>query len=360
MPIITTLLIRMKLIRFIFGFCLIPALLCGCRKEKTAPEGPKPIAFSAGVSTQTKALKPDDPSILLTVGAKASIFCTRVEDPESRQIINNRVLQCDEVPDPSTPGNPLSSVWNYNPVEYWEDSGDYYFTGVFPYSGDNISIDNAYYLNVRYLAGSNTDLMVARAYRDASDNTDPVPLEFKHTTSAVRILFGKASDSPSDNYALTDFQLESLNASGTFKVLTRLNTAGIAKNPISPSNWTSGSPATLATWSAESDGDRISIPHPADSDDPDGYVQMGWYYMIPQTLNAETAIRFSIVYNSEEPVETVLNISDRDGIPGEDSWIPNCVYNYYITLSHSGLNLTVKTTRWDEVQVNTDDINFEG
>ena len=308
----------------------------------------------------TKALKPDDPSILLTAGNQASIFCTRVVDPESKQVINNRILQCDAVPDPSTPANPLSSVWNYNPVEYWEDSGDYYFTGVFPYSGDNITIDNTYYLNVRYLAGSNTDLMVARAYRDASINTDPVPLEFKHTTSAVRILFGKASDSPSDNYALSGFQLESLNASGTFKVLTRLNTAGIAANPISPSNWTSGAPATLAAWSAESVGDRISIPHPTDSDDPDGYVQMGWYYMIPQTLNAATAIRFSIVYNNEDPVETVLNITDRDDIPGADSWIPNCVYNYYITLSHSGLNLTVKTTSWDEVQVNTDDINFEG
>ena len=344
----------------IIGLCLVAALLCGCGKEKHVSGGSKPISFCPGISTMTKALKPDDPGILLTVGNQASIFCTRVEDPESRQIINNRVLQCDEVPDPSTPGNPLSSVWNYNPVEYWEDSGDYYFTGVFPYSGDNISIDNTYYLNVRYLAGSNIDLMVARAYRDASVNTDPVPLEFKHTTSAVRILFGKASDSPSDNYALTSFQLESLNASGTFKVLTRLNTAGIAADPISPSNWTSGAPATLAAWSAESVGDRIAIPHPADSADPDGYLQMGWYYMIPQMLNAETAIRFSIVYNNEEPVETVLSITDRDGIPGADSWIPNCVYNYYITLSQSGLNLTVKTTPWDEVQVNTDDINFEG
>lgn len=350
----------MQLTRLTFGFCLISVLLCACGKEKPVPGGRRPISFCPEISTRTKALKPDDPGILLTVGNQASIFCTRVVDPESKQIINNRILQCDAVPDPSTPANPLSSVWNYNPVEYWEDSGDYYFTGVFPYSGDNITIDNAYYLNVRYLAGSNTDLMVARAYRDASTNTDPVPLEFKHTTSAVRILFGKASDSPSDNYALTDFQLESLNASGMFKVLTRLNTAGIAANPISPSNWTSGAPATLAAWSAESVGDRISIPHPADSDDPDGYMQMGWYYMIPQTLNTATAIRFSIVYNDEDPVETVLNITDRDGIPGADSWIPNCVYNYYITLSHSGLHLTVATTPWEEVQVNTDDINFEG
>ena len=350
----------MKLNCSIIGLCLVAAMLCGCGKENHVSGGSRPISFSPGISTMTKALKPDDPSILLTVGNQASIFCTRVQEPESWQVINNRVLQCDAVPDPSTPSNPLSSVWNYNPVEYWEDSGDYYFTGVFPYSTDNISIDNAYYLNVRYLAGSNIDLMVARAYRDAAVNTDPVPLEFKHTTSAVRILFGKASDSPSDNYMLTDFQLESLNASGTFRVLTRLNTAGIAADPISPSNWTSGAPATLATWSAESVGDRISIPHPADSADPDGYVQMGWYYMIPQMLNAETAIRFSIVYNNEDPVETVLSITDRDGIPGADSWIPNCVYNYYITLSQSGLNLTVKTTSWDEVQVSTDDINFEG
>ena len=67
-----------------------------------------------------------------------------------------------------------------------------------------------------------------------------------------------------------------------------------------------------------------------------------------------------VSYNGEDPVENVLSITDCDGVPGADTWIPNCVYNYYIMLTQSGLNVNIKATPWDEVQVTTEDFNFEG
>ena len=81
--------------------------------------------------------------------------------------------------------------------------------------------------------------------------------------------------------------------------------------------------------------------------------------MVPQTLGATSAIRFSVSYNNETPVTTLLNITDCDGESGADTWVPRMVYNYFITITQSGLRVIVKTTPWDEVQVTTDIITFE-
>ena len=347
----------------IISLFVTSALLSSCGKDGRidVPEGPRPIKFTTGVSAITKALKPDDPTVLFTVGNKASVFATRVQDDIPENIMTNRELHCDEVTAPATPGDPYTGVWNYDNVVYWKDTGHYYFTSVFP-KNDYAAIDNSTYkLGFSYSAGTNTDIMVARAYRNASTGQDPVNLEFKHITSAVRFLFGKSSDSPSDQYALTSFQLENIVVNGNFSLLTRITNP--ASDPITSLNWSnSGYTTTLAAWTAQSNGDRKVVTHPSDPDDPDGYTPMGWYYMVPHTLNASCRVRFSVAYNDGEPVETVLNfkgVMDQTNTAGV-AWEPNQVYNYFITLTQSGLELTVQTVPWDEVSVTTDDFIFEG
>lgn len=345
--------------RLLISAIVILPLLSACVKERADYAGERrAIKFaSASILTETRALKPDDPTVLIAEGNRAGVFGTRVVDAVSEQVFYNRILQCETVPDPLTPGDPYSSIWNYNPLEYWKNTGNYYFTAVFPYSTDNARIDNTYYLNVSYQAGSNNDLMVARAYQDASVSKDPVNLSFKHATAAVRFLFGKASDSASDSYALTGFHLESLATAGTLKVITRISDA--SENVINLSDWSRGALGAVASWNADVVGDRKSVPHPVDTDDPDDYLEMGWYYMVPQQLNAESSVTFSVAYNDEAPVETTLSITDRDGVSGADIWHPNCVYNYYIILTQSGLNITVKVVPWDQVDVTTESILFE-
>ena len=343
----------MKLRSFI-SFILVSALLVGCGKETRdeVPSGSLPISFSAGVSAMARGIKPEDPSVLISVGNQASIFATRIVSDVPEDVFTNRKLICESVTDYA------NSVWDYSPVEYWKNDGDYYFSAVFPYSNDAIHIDNAYRLNVSYSAGHNTDLMVARAYRDAAVSKDPVNLVFKHTTSAVRFLFAKSSENPSDQYKLTSFQLEDLIANGEFSLLTRVSGAPT----IDQSNWSvSSGHTTLFDWEAETSADQKSIPYTASADNPDGYLPMGWYYMVPQALSANAAVRFSVSYNDGAPVETVLPIYgalDQNSESGT-SWLPNCVYNYFITLNQSGLDLTVKTVPWDEVEVTTDDFDFE-
>ena len=351
----------MKLRSIIISASILTALLYGCGKDDSMRpiEGGAPISFSASlIAHTTKALKPDDPTVLLTVGNKASIFGSRIKNDATERIFSNRELLCEAVSDPLTPAEPYSSEWNYNPLEYWQDDGDYYFTAVFPYYGQGLQMDDVFYLSIPYQTGSNQDMMVARAYRDAAVSTEPVNLEFKHTTSAVRFLFGKASTSDSDRYELTSFRLENLAAAGTLKIQTRLTNPAV--DPISLLHWTPGTVANIASWNASTGGGRKNIPHPATASDPDGYMAMGWYYMVPHKLNAGATVRFSLSYNDGEPVETVINISDCDDVPGVDTWIPNCVYNYYITLTQSGLDITVKAVPWDEVTVITDDVIFEG
>ena len=327
---------------------------------------PQQLSFTPSLietNVETKALKPNDPSILIKKNNKISIYGTRVinpgSSPESTEIVfSNRPLNCDDVPNPETPLVEYSSVWNYNPLVYWKDDGHYYFAGVFPYSSDDYYIDN-FYLHATYLAGNNTDLMVARKYRNVEDDgKDPVELSFEHATAAVRFLFGKASSSVSDNYSLTKFSLENLAVGGSLTVQTRITDASI--DPISFSDWTKGAIGNLADWSAASLSERKNVPYPPDVNNPDGYTQMGWYYMVPQELSTESNVRFSIAYNDEAPVETVLNITDRDGNPGADRWLPNHVYNYYITLTKSGLQLSVRAIPWDSVQSTTEDIFFRG
>ncbi len=340
-------------------FVVASALVLSCGKvpRVDVPENSVPIGFSASVSAATKGMKPDDSTILISEGNKASIFATRVYEDVPEQVFSNRILTCDNVPHPSTPSIPMSSSWSYTPVEYWKNNGDYYFSAVFPYDGSN-AIDNTYSLNVSYFAGSNTDMMVARTYQNASFSKDPVNLEFKHTTSAVRFLFGKSSPSDADQYTLTSFQLENLIPSGVFSMVTRVTSELV----ISSGNWAVSSMySTLFSWTAYTPGDRKTITHPSSAGDPDGYTPMGWYYMVPQTLSPDACVRFSVSYNNGDPVETVLNFYGAIDQNTESGtvWAPNQVYNYFITLNQSGLDLTVRAVPWDEVQVTTDDFNFE-
>lgn len=346
--------------RYIISLAFVSALLFSCGKSPRmdVPDGPMPISFSAGVSTTTKAIKPDDPTVLINVGNEASVFATRVYNTVPESVFSNVELHCDAVPNPSTPSDPLSSVWSYSPVAYWKDDGDYYFSAVFPYSSDNVSIDNTYELNVSYFAGDNTDMMVARTHQDAAVSKDPVNLLFKHTTSAVRFLFGKSSSSDSDQYELTSFQLENIIGVGEFSMATRVT----GSPTITSSNWSiSNSYTTLFSWVADTQGERKVITHPSSVNDPDGYTPMGWYYMVPQPLSTDAAVRFSVSYNGGAPVETVLNFYGATDQTSESgvTWAPNQVYNYFITLNQSGLDLTVRAVPWDEVQVTTDDFNFE-
>ena len=347
--------------RRIILFVFIPALLAACGKEAREDScvGPRPIVFSAdaSVSVQTRGMKPDDNTVLLSVGNSAAIFASRKENDLWESVISNRSLSCTSVS--GTP--PTSSTWVYNPVAYWEDTGQYVFTAIFPRSltlDHGLTLDNSTYnISVNYSAGSPTDMMVARVSRTASANPSPVNLPFKHATSAVRFLFGKTTD---DDYKLTNFQLENIAATGTFSIGARI----IDNNEltISSSDWTYGSPqATLCSWTADNVEDRIAISRPAEASNPDQYTAKGWYYMVPQTLVSTARVRFSVSYNGGAPVETVLSIYNvRNTVLDEDecTWEPNNVYNYFITLNQSGFDLTVSATPWDTVQVTTDDFQF--
>lgn len=349
-------------------FFLVSVLLAGCGKgTDDVLAGRRPIVFSAcDASLETKGIKPDDASVLLSVGNSAVIFASRYDNSSWESVISNRPLTCTAVTNPAAPTNPASSTWTYPNVEYWEDTGQYVFTSIFPRSlttGSGLTLDNSTYnISVNYSAGSPADMMVARVSQDASTNTSPVNLSFKHATSAVRFLFGKSSD---DDFKLTSFQVENVAASGTFSIGARI--ISDAELALSSSNWSNGNPvATLYSWTAEDVSHGISISRPSVANDPgkcDEYTPRGWYYMVPQTLPPTARVRFSVSYNGGTPVETVLNIYDVYDSTNDErgtSWEPNCVYNYFITLNQSGAHLTIQTVPWDKVQVTTDDITFQG
>ena len=365
---------------------IILTLLSGCAKESTSivDRGGEPILFGASAynGVETKAFdpsdntRPNDPRTLINVGNAVSLFgvwrATIGDDSVFETLFNNRRLRCNSVilSDPSDPlsfdpEDQNSSVWDYDPLEYWKNTGDYCFTAVSPYTTGDASINSAYELTISYRGGSNHDLMVARAYRaEPTGGKDRVELAFKHVTSAVRFLFKTASDQ-GDKYKLTAFRLENLSPRGTLTIDSRL-TSPIDFSPSGPDDplgWSAGAIGVLGTlfeWTADASDPEKTVPYPTDPDNPDDYAQMGWYYMIPHTLNASASVVFSVSYDGQTPVETTINISDLELPAGADTWQPNHVYNYFITVSQSGADIEVVATPWDEVDITTDSITFEG
>jgi hypothetical protein len=373
----------MKLRRYII-IVLAVSLLSGCGKDKLPVEENErtPILFSAssGVSTKiynpSDKMRPNDPRVLINEGNAVSLFGvwrqTIGDDSIYETLFYNRRLRCNSVildvpSDPMSfdPESENSSVWDYDPLEYWKNSGDYCFTAVAPYTTGDASINSAYELKISYRVGSNHDLMVARAYREEpAGGKDRVRLDFKHVTTAVRFLFGTASDA-GDKFKLTAFRLENLSPRGTLTIDSRL-TAPInfdLAGPDYPLRWSPGAIGVLGTlfqWSADSSDPEKTITYPTDTNDPDGYTPMGWYYMVPHTLDAGASVVFSVSYDGQPSVETTLNISDCELPAGEDEWQPNQVYNYFIIVSQSGADIKVVATPWDEVDITTDPIVFEG
>ena len=88
----------MKL-RSIISALLLALLLYGCGKDNTVciREGCAPLSFSSSLVAGTRALKPDDPTVLLTVGNEASLFGTRVKNDVSERIsptVRSAVMRC--------------------------------------------------------------------------------------------------------------------------------------------------------------------------------------------------------------------------------------------------------------------------
>lgn len=357
----------MKLIRYISLALLLP-LLFSCGKDQSLEKPLRPLSFSPAVTVETKAARPDNRDILVCDGSKVRLYGIVIEDEQTLSetisiVFNNQLLSCTE--------NAGYFDWDYNPLQYWGQTGHYYFAGVFPY--DDIDVTNTNNtLNIQYGVGYNTDLMVARSYRNVEDSTSIVKLRFRHACSAVRVLFGIHANAQDSSYKITDFRFENLVANGTLAIPVRTATPLVDDNPpVSSSNWNRGNITShFFEWPGGSGDQPVKIGKPNNINNPDNYtiIDDEWYYMIPQTMTASAAIHFSASHfdgsSWEAPVTTTLNIYDVTGdISGGDGvadvWSPNQIYNYYILLKQSGLTVTVVTTPWDEVQVTTDVITFE-
>ena len=345
----------MRHLRHIILLLLLP-LLSGCGKDPSLEVPGHPILFAPTVSVDSKASKPDNP--VIQDGSKANIIGIRKVDDTSASVFeSNEILEYDQTTD-----------WTYSPLKKWETTGHYYFAGVFPTPSDlsDIQFINNQNIRIVYKPANNYDMMLARNDRDRSNGggTEAVELLFKHTCSAVRFLFGATAD----DYVISSFKLISLAQSA---VLT------VPIIPAGPDDIRDGWDSyvyheNLFEYPTHTPGETWPMPvrevDPGATVNPDNYTPFGWYFMLPQTMQAASAVSFSVqkivsyeqgqpVYG--DPITTVLSITDRDGLPGADTWIPNDVYNYYITISEKELYLTVKTTEWDDVDATTDDISFE-
>lgn len=349
----------MKYFRYI-SLTIILLLLYSCGQNPSMDVTIQPIEFAPAVSVETKDISP-----AVSIGSPVNLFGIRVVTSTPNEVLfeNDQLL---------TRGQ--DNVWRYQPIKNWETTGHYYFAAVWPSASyPDVRLD-ASSVSINYQAGDshNVDLMLAREDRDRSNGggTEAVNLLFKHACSAVRFLFGKTSDAT--NYVLTSFKLIDLETNGTLTVPL----ASTSPSAIADGWHLSGSRNELFTWTAFDPSDYIAIPLPdysKENTDKDAFInsfgdsKKGWFYMLPQTMSASSAVEFKIraIINNGGNIEygneilTRLSIEDRDDVVGADRWIPNDVYNYYVTITQKGMSINVVTTSWDEVQATTEIVTFE-
>ena len=302
-------------------------------------------ASDAGVTKAVSPVQPDGSSWLIAEGNTIGVYGTVVrEGSEDIQVFEKQAVTCDS-----------DLKWKYSPLKYWKRTGNYYFKAVYPYNAECLSGTDGQRLLVRHaINAAHYDLMAASATRiPATQGTAPVNLQFKHACAAVRFLIKKASNTY--NYSLNSFELQNLRIVGTLDItddnltLDSWHTSGMAPA------------ASVFSWSAATADDRRDIPTSYEN------YQADWYYMIPQSIavpegTARPAVKFSVIFNSEPtPVVMTLPLPDSyevNGVTTAATWEPGKVYNYYINLQPSRVNINVTVTDWDVQTLVVDDIIF--
>lgn len=345
------------------------ALWGGCaRIDVPEPDSKNAIVFNARMqllkddaSTKAGTFKED-----FEVGDKIAVFGRRHGNNQSTDVFG------ETDPDTGIGTGTLvektsATAWTYSPLKawYWLTEGDYYdFLGVYPSGKGTVRMDIPGNLAIEThysISQSNYDLMYAlyrRHYGSEADRRSAVPLVFRHTLSAVRIIFD--NDSNSQDITINSYQFTHMIVSADAKATMD----GIGNPDITWINTTRNSDAVRSvTPTATLAGKGKTGAHRYTGD---------FDFFIPTALNATSngiagnedymphlTVRFTPA-GQQAVVETSLLLKDiqRDPLNGDttpvDIWEPGVRYTYHISIRMDGaVQITVVTTRWEEISAET-------
>lgn len=249
------------------------------------------------------------------------------------------------------------SGWNYTPPQHWQPMGEYDFRAYWPATATVMGTATARTLALEYsMLSSEEDLMVAYAHCKAGNDGLPVELRFHHTLAAVCVKFRCSTTSL--NYRIKNLYFTSLYYIGA------LPYDATSANPDLSSAWVlPGSRSYVDTQNfhlservREWSGERI-VTQAADE------FEAHYDLMLPQSLvvagaTPQPAITFTLEvdWNTGSPDVVTTTVP----LPTEvvNRWEAGKRYTYLVTAQPDKVDIEVRTTEWDPVDVTADDIIF--
>lgn len=350
---------------------LIPILLllaASCNRVENPVAETAGIGFDAGVT------------LLREDGTKAStlVTATSFEDGDVIRVFGRRVGEGKNTRIFGTSGVDVTydaseNAWTYSPSAYWYwvSAANYYdFLAAWPADGavrmvdefdedipGNLAIRKPYSIDV-----DDYDLLLAGTRRrgiDADTRTNPVPLEFRHMLSAVRVHVTNESDARA--LTLNSIHLDNLIHSASAKVT--VDAEGFPEfSWIDTERKTDEFPlftegyALAVSASYKPSGYELLIP--ADlSDTIDGSLEAD-DDKVPGLI-----VRFTPDGGEETKKRVPLKDIQKSRYGNDDpisEWEPGIKYTYNVIIRlDGGVLVTVVTTEWEDIEAETPGLLIE-
>jgi|GEM_PF-1988549 len=252
--------------------------------------------------------------------------------------------------------------WIYDPIQHWQQTGEYEFRAYWPASATVLGTATARTLALEYnMLIHNNDMMVAYVNCPTKNNGQPVGLNFHHTLSAVAVKF-QAPDAECE-YRLKNLFFTSLNYIGALPYDSTDETPDVtdmwiynegSRSYVNPDDIMASE--RLREWSS-ADGRFI----PASADD---YPEEFDFFM-PQPLTVEEGVALpSITFTIDVKWATTDTITMTVALPTTNSvgepmvWRAGKKYIYLITVQPDKFEIEVRTTEWDDVDASVGDLVF--
>lgn len=239
--------------------------------------------------------------------------------------------------------------WTYSPLQFWHKNGAYDFRAVWPSTADALENSTGQALAVTYsLFKDDYDLMVAYKHRDMAKYASEgsvVGLEFRHALSAVNVMIKKSS-ADAQPYTLKNVYFKNLYSVGILPFI---------HNPETGEELSALWRLTYIDNAARLHETAFDTQLTAEG------TATPYMFMLPQDVNGSG-------YDTENPAMLcfVLDVNGQEvtsevilppyGTTGYTRWVAGTVYTYEVTVKASGVDLSVVTTQWDEIEATADDI----
>lgn len=368
----------LKRVTFIMAVLICALLSAGCSirlddpvQTKTVPEGA--IGFCAGSALLLDDAIPTktgtDLKTAFAVSDDFYVYGAKVISATRYTVFSGQTVSLTSLG--ADPSSTADDVWEYSPIRFWDSNASQYdfvaISGPATSSGITCapSVAGRLRANVTFDATSSPCDIMAAGYQRTDGTTTPVPFEFNHILSAVRVTI--INDSPSINVTVNSYGFRNICYRAVGVVVQSGNgLATMGTNDWETPSYTSStilghgtSPGTVLAR-----GEEFAMS--ADK----------WDLMVPQELapygDYIPQLMLDYEYDQVNPYTELLEhnhmvfpvrleqITVKNSNEFITSWLPGKKYSYEIHIRlGGGILVNVAVTDWKDVLAETPGLTID-